>query len=127
MNSIRIDLGHVARDLNLPTPSVERTAAWMKGTLFLSSRAIARTTRGSDEEQIRSIQFVVAKCGSSRIGSRRFSSIESQGKLTPELANQIVNATTPKRLEDLSPFKPKKQTLATKAREQGLEPLAVKS
>src|SRR5205085_2268464 len=52
-------------------------------------------------------------------------SIESQGKLTPELAAQISAADSTKRLEDLYlPYKPKKQTLATAARERGLEPLA---
>ena len=52
-------------------------------------------------------------------------SIESQSKLTEELAEKIRTATSTKRLEDLYlPFKPKKQTLATIARERGLEPLA---
>jgi uncharacterized protein len=52
-------------------------------------------------------------------------SIESQGELTPELAAQIEAADTHKRLEDLYlPFKPRKQTLATTARERGLELLA---
>jgi len=129
MNSIRIDLGHVARDLNLPTPSVERTVALLDegNTVPFITRYRKDHTGGLDEEQIRSIQFVVAKMR--QLADRKqtiLKSIESQGKLTPELANQIQNATTPKRLEDLYlPFKPKKQTLATKAREQGLEPLAV--
>ncbi len=52
-------------------------------------------------------------------------SIESQGKLTPELAAAISSANSTKRLEDLYlPFKPKKQSLATLARERQLEPLA---
>src|SRR6185369_7169935 len=129
MNSIRIDLGHVARDLNLPTPSVERTVALLDegNTVPFITRYRKDHTGGLDEEQIRSIQFVVAKMR--QLADRKqtiLKSIESQGKLTPELANQIQNATTPKRLEDLYlPFKPKKQTLATKAREQALEPLAV--
>lgn len=52
-------------------------------------------------------------------------SIESQGKMTDELRNKI-NATLQKNeLEDLYlPFKPKKRTKATIAREKGLEPLA---
>ncbi len=53
-------------------------------------------------------------------------SIEGQGKLTDELRQAILAAETPKRLEDLYlPFKPKKRTLATTARERGLEPLAL--
>lgn len=129
MNSIRIDLGHVARDLNLPTPSVERTVELLDegNTVPFITRYRKDHTGGLDEEQIRSIQFVVGKLR--QLAERKqtiLKSIESQGKLTPELANQIQNATTPKRLEDLYfPFKPKKQTLATKAREQGLEPLAM--
>ena len=52
-------------------------------------------------------------------------SIESQGKLTEKLTKQILAATTTKRLEDLYlPYKPKKQTLATNARNRGLEGLA---
>ena len=52
-------------------------------------------------------------------------SIDSQGKLTPELAAAIEAADSIKRLEDLYlPYKPKKQTLATLARERKLEPLA---
>src|SRR5258707_1291138 len=129
MNSIRIDLGHVARDLNLPTPSVERTVALLDegNTVPFITRYRKDHTGGLDEEQIRSIQFVVAIMR--QLPGRKqtiLKSIESQGKLPPELANQIQNATPPKRLEDLYlPFKPKKQTLATKAREQGLEPLAI--
>ncbi|MBQ2613469.1 MAG: RNA-binding transcriptional accessory protein [Methanobrevibacter sp.] len=51
--------------------------------------------------------------------------IEELGKLDDELKNQILNATTLVELEDLyRPFKSKKQTRATKAKEKGLEPLA---
>src|SRR5207248_661860 len=53
-------------------------------------------------------------------------SIENQGKLTDALRQAILAADTPKRLEDLYlPYKPKKATLASKARERGLEPLAL--
>jgi uncharacterized protein len=52
-------------------------------------------------------------------------SIEEQGKLSPELKSQIENCLDKVRLEDLYlPFKPKKRTRATVAREAGLEPLA---
>ena len=51
--------------------------------------------------------------------------IEAQGKLTPDLAAAIRAADNPKRLEDLYlPFKPKKRTKASEARDRGLEPLA---
>lgn len=53
-------------------------------------------------------------------------SIEEQGKLTDELKNKILAAETLQQLEDLYlPFKPKKKTRASVAREKGLEPLAL--
>jgi protein Tex len=52
-------------------------------------------------------------------------SIESQGKLTPELKAKIENCPSKTELEDLYlPYKPKRRTRATIAREKGLEPLA---
>src|SRR5262249_11347595 len=53
-------------------------------------------------------------------------SLEGQGKLNEELRAAILGADTSKRLEDLYlPYKPKKRTLATTARQRGLEPLAL--
>ena len=53
------------------------------------------------------------------------SSIEGQGKLTPELAEAIASAATLAEVEDLyRPYKQKRRTRATIAREKGLEPLA---
>ncbi len=53
------------------------------------------------------------------------SSIESQGKLDEVLAQSIANAATLAEAEDLyRPFKPKRRTRASIAREKGLEPLA---
>ncbi|MCL1982643.1 MAG: RNA-binding transcriptional accessory protein [Clostridiales bacterium] len=52
--------------------------------------------------------------------------IDEQGKLTDELREQIEKAEVLQRVEDLyKPFKQKKATRASKAREKGLEPLAV--
>ncbi|OUO33113.1 Tex family protein [Olsenella sp. An293] len=51
--------------------------------------------------------------------------IEAQGKLTPELEEQIRSATQLQRVEDLyKPYRKKRMTRAQKAREAGLEPLA---
>jgi protein Tex len=51
--------------------------------------------------------------------------IEEQGKLTEELKQKILNADVLQRVEDLyRPFKQKKSTRASKAKEKGLEPLA---
>ena len=124
-----IDLGHVARDLNLPADKVQRTVELLDegNTVPFITRYRKDLTGGLDEEQIRDIQSRIARIR--QLAERKatiLKSIESQGKLTPELAEQIRHANTPKRLEDLYlPFKPKKQTLATIARERGLEPLAV--
>ena len=53
-------------------------------------------------------------------------SIEEQGKLTMELAAAIDNAKTLAEVEDLyRPYKPKRRTRATVAKEKGLEPLAL--
>ncbi len=53
--------------------------------------------------------------------------IEKQGKLTSELAEKINACTILKDVEDLYlPFRPKKRTRATIAKEKGLEPLAEK-
>ncbi len=83
-------------------------------------------TGGLDEEQIRHVQGRLEKLR--QLAERKqtiLRSIEAQGKLTEQLSEEILAATTPKRLEDLYlPFKPRKQTLATQARERGLENLA---
>lgn len=51
--------------------------------------------------------------------------INAQGKLTPELRGEIEQATVLQRVEDLyKPFRKKRATRASKAREAGLEPLA---
>ena len=51
--------------------------------------------------------------------------IEEQGKLTPELRQQILDAQTLVVVEDLyRPYRPKRRTRATVAKEKGLEPLA---
>ena len=51
--------------------------------------------------------------------------IEAQGKLSPELKKQLESAKTLAELEDLyRPYKPKRRTRATMAKEKGLEPLA---
>lgn len=53
-------------------------------------------------------------------------SIEEQGKLTPELKKTIEECLDKTKLEDLyAPYKPKKRTRATIAKELGLEPLAL--
>src|SRR5438105_3594683 len=123
-----IDLGRVARDLHLPPEKVARTIELLDegNTVPFITRYRKDQTGGLDEEQIRHIESRVTKL---RLLDQRkatiLRSIDSQGKLTPELAQQIQACDSFKQLEDLYlPFKPQKQTLATAARERGLEPLA---
>ena len=53
--------------------------------------------------------------------------IDEQGQLTDELLLSINNAKTLTEVEDIyRPYKPKKRTKATIAKEKGLEPLAIK-
>ncbi len=127
-NTIAIDLRPVAQTLQLSLRQVECVVELLDAgnTVPFITRYRKDQTGGLDEEQIRQIESRLIKI---RLLTERkqtiLRSIESQGKLTPELAAEIEAADSTKRLEDLYlPFKPKKQTLATVARERGLEPLA---
>lgn len=79
-----------------------------------------------DEVQIRTIEERLAYF--TELEARRqtiLASIEEQGKLTPELQARIEATRQKTELEDLYlPYKPKRRTKATIAKERGLEPLA---
>ncbi|UUO07252.1 helix-hairpin-helix domain-containing protein [Blastopirellula sp. J2-11] len=126
--TVSSDLSIVARELGLPVDQVQRTVELLDdgNTVPFITRYRKDETGGLDEEQIRKIQ---ARSAALRQLEERkqtiLKSIESQGKLTEKLADKIQKAPTTKLLEDLYlPFKPKKQSLATQARQRGLEPLA---
>lgn len=126
---LSLDLNQVAHELKLPPAAVTKTVALLDegNTVPFITRFRRELSGGLDEEQIRAIQKTVA---SRRMllerKSKVLKSIEIQGKLTPELKRQIEDAPNLKRLGDLYlPYKPKKQSLATQARAQGLEPLAL--
>ena len=127
-NTVTIDLRQVARGLNIPLRQVQSVVELLDegNTVPFITRYRKDHTGGLDEEQIREIEGRLTK--SRLLADRKqtiLRSIESQGKLTEDLAKQILSASTAKRLEDLYlPFKPKKQTLATLARSRGLETLA---
>ncbi|PLY03949.1 MAG: RNA-binding transcriptional accessory protein [Desulfuromonas sp.] len=80
-----------------------------------------------DEVQIRTLQERLGYF--KELEERRqviLKSIEEQGKLTSELRDRILLCRQKTELEDLYlPYKPKRRTKATVAREQGLEPLAM--
>ncbi len=83
-------------------------------------------TGSLDDEQVRIIADEIVRLRA--IDERRqtiLASIAEQGKLTDELKTAIESAETMTALEDLyAPYKPKRRTRATVAREKGLEPLA---
>jgi uncharacterized protein len=124
---VTTDLAHVARDLGLPVEQVKKTVELLDegNTVPFITRFRKDQTGGFDEEQIRHIQAAVGKAR--MLAERKqtiLKSIDSQGKLTKELSGQIKGAQSTKRLEDLYlPYKPKKQTLATVARQRGLQSL----
>jgi uncharacterized protein len=118
----------VAQELSLQPRQVASTLALFGegNTLPFVARYRKEATGGLDETQLRAIQErseYLRELGDRRAAIRK--SIDEQGKLTPELASRLEAVTTKQGLEDLYlPFKPKRRTRATIARERGLEPLA---
>ena len=127
-SAISIDFGRLTRELGIDQDKIARTVALLDdgNTVPFITRYRRDQTGGLDEEQIGRIRESITKL---RLLDERkqtiLRSIESQHALTDELREQIARADSMKRLEDLYlPYRPKKQTLATKAHEQGLAPLA---
>ncbi len=96
-------------------------------TIPFISRYRKEMTGSMDEEQVALIKDELKRL--QELDKRReaiLKSIEEQGKLTEDLKLKIEQATTSTELEDLYlPYKQKKKTRATIARNKGLEPLAV--
>ncbi|MFC2125340.1 Tex family protein [Bacteroidota bacterium] len=96
------------------------------GTIPFISRYRKEATGGLDEVIIRKIRDRMTQLRD--LDKRKeavLKSIKEQEKLTPELEHKILNAETLSILEDLYlPYRPKRRTKATVAREKGLEPLA---
>jgi uncharacterized protein len=118
----------IAGELGLARTQVAATMVLFDegNTIPFVARYRKEVTGGLDEEQLRHVE---ARLGYlRRLAERKatvLKSIEEQGKLTPELAADIEAATTLQAVEDLYlPYKPKRRTRATIARERGLEPLA---
>ncbi len=123
-----VDLASIARDLKISPEKVEKTVQLLDdgNTIPFITRFRKDETGGLNEKQIQAIkQFVQRKRTLEERKEFILKSIESQEKLTDELRAEIDKAHTARYLEDLYlPFKPKKQSLAMVARQQGLEPLA---
>ena len=96
-------------------------------TIPFISRYRKEATGGLDEVQIGDIQTRYEKlCELSKRKETVLSTIEEQGKLTPELKARISACWNATELEDIYlPFKPKRKTRAEAARAKGLEPLAL--
>jgi protein Tex len=97
------------------------------GTIPFISRYRKEATGSLDEVQIGQIRDEAERLR--QLEQRRESilkSIASQNKLTEELKEKLLAAETISKLEDLYlPYKPKRRTKATMAKEKGLEPLAL--
>jgi protein Tex len=118
----------IAAELQLRPPQIERTLELLGGgaTVPFIARYRKEATGNLDEVQIQSILDRAAEL--KELDERRATivrTIDEQGKLTPELSRAIAQAKTRTELEDLYlPYRPKRRTRATIAREKGLEPLA---
>lgn len=118
----------IAAELSISTSQVGKVAEMIDqgATIPFIARYRQEQTGGLDEEQLRSVR--------DRLEYRRLleerkqtvrNTIDEQGKLSDELDRAIQACTDFKKLEDLYlPYKPKRKTRATVAREKGLEPLA---
>lgn len=118
----------VAANLNLPANKVRATVALLASgaTVPFISRYRKEVTGGLDEVAIRDIEVELQRL--TALDERRLTiigTIEQQGRMTDELRRALEEAATPTALEDLYlPYRPRRHTRATVARERGLEPLA---
>ena len=121
-------LAHIAQNLNLPLHGLCAVIGLLDdgGTVPFIARYRKEATSNLDEVQIRAIEEKLAYFR--ELEDRRESilaSIGEQGRLTDELKARIEATLDRNELEDLYlPYKPKRRTKATIAREKGLEPLA---
>ena len=118
----------IANQLNVNQRQVEKTIELLESgaTVPFIARYRKEATGGLNEVQIAAIRDMLVKL--KELDKRRetvLSSIEEQGKLTPELRKQIEEAMSLTDLEDLYlPYRPKRRTRATIAIEKGYEPVA---
>jgi uncharacterized protein len=119
---------HIANELSVRSAQVAATIELLDegNTIPFIARYRKEVTGELDEEQLRRLSAELDRLRA--LDDRRatiLASIEEQGKLTPELRRRILAAETRTELEDLyQPYKPKRRTRASVAREKGLEELA---
>jgi protein Tex len=118
----------IAASIQLKAPQVMRTVELLDSgnTVPFIARYRKEVTGALDEEQIRTIQERHAYA--IELEARRgvvLESIAAAGKLTDELRERLTHCATKQELEDLyQPYRPKRRTKASIARDKGLEPLA---
>lgn len=118
----------ISSELNIPQKQVEAVLGLLGDgcTIPFISRYRKEVTGGLDEVQIAAISDKQDKL--IEIDKRKvtiLTTIEEQGKLTPELQKRIEETWNSTELEDIyMPYKPKRRTRAMVAREKGLELLA---
>src|SRR6516225_232105 len=119
---------HISQILNVPLKGMTAVIELLDegATVPFIARYRKEVSGNLDEVQIRDIQEKLEYFR--ELEDRRqtvLESIESQGKLTPELKAKIEATLEKNELEDLYlPYKPKRRTKASIARDKGLEPLA---
>ncbi len=119
---------HITQLLNVPLGSLTATISLLDegGTVPFIARYRKEATGALDEVKVRDIEEQLAYFR--ELISRRetiLASISEQQKLTDELRQKIEATMDKGELEDLYlPYRPKRRTKATIARERGLEPLA---
>ncbi len=118
----------ISRELGIRENQVQNTLTLLAegATVPFISRYRKEVTGGLDEVQIGNIQERYNKlCEISKRKETILSTIDEQGKLTPELKSRIEDTWDATVLEDIYlPYKPKRKTRAEVARQKGLEPLA---
>ncbi|WP_333595235.1 Tex family protein, partial [Anaerospora hongkongensis] len=118
----------IAREMGVKLFQVEATIKLLddSNTVPFIARYRKEATGELDEEQIRTVQERLSYLRNLvKRQEEILSTIEEQGKLTPELAAAITACTKLQDLEDLYlPYRPKKRTRAQIAKEKGLQPLA---
>ncbi|HUS94364.1 MAG TPA: Tex family protein [Patescibacteria group bacterium] len=118
----------IAEQLDIRPKYVSATIVLLDSdnTVPFIARYRKEATGGLDEDQLRKLKAMLE---SLRVLMKRrtsiLKSITEQGKLTPELEKKLLSTESITALEDLyQPYKPKRHTRASIAREKGLEPLA---
>lgn len=118
----------IARELQVKQHQVEAAVTLIDqgNTIPFIARYRKEATGSLNDEQLRLLhERLVYLRNLEEKKQQVLGSIEEQGKLTPELKGQILAAQTLVVVEDLyRPYRPKRRTRATIAKEKGLEPLA---